>query len=66
MLPKYTAIKPTQIDIIAQPYLRAFVDINATDLASYQALVNVFTSEGVLKSRMDVSAIMLTKAEVGL
>ncbi|WP_419951689.1 ABC transporter substrate-binding protein [Methylobacterium sp.] len=66
VLPKYTAIKPTQIDIIAQPYLRAFVDINATDLASYQALVNVFTSEGVLKSRMDVSAIMLTKAEVGL
>lgn len=66
VLPKYTAIKSTQVDIVAQPYLRAFADLNATDLASYQALVNVFASEGVLKSPMDVGAIMLSKAEVGL
>ena len=66
VLPKYTAIKPTQVDIVAQPYLRAFADLNATDLASYQALVNVFASEGVLKTPIDVGAIMLTKAEVGL
>lgn len=66
VLPKYTAIKPMQVDIVAQPYLRAFADLNATDLASYQALVNVFASEGVLKSPMDVGAIMLSKAEVGL
>ena len=66
VLPKYTAIKPAQVDIVAQPYLRAFADLNATDLASYQALVNVFASEGILKTPMDVGAIMLTKAEVGL
>ena len=64
MLPKYTAVKPSQVSIVAQPYLRAFGDINETDLASYQALVEVFASEGVLKSRMDVHDIVLKRSEV--
>jgi len=54
ILPKYTAIKPDQVGIVAKPYLRAWNDLNDTDLKSYQALVDVFQKEGVLKERIDV------------
>ncbi|WP_430911598.1 ABC transporter substrate-binding protein [Methylobacterium sp. sgz302541] len=66
VLPKYTAIKAPQVEIVAQPYLRPFADLNAKDLASYQALVDVFAAEGVLKKPMKVADIMLAKAEIGL
>ena len=66
ILPKYTAIKAGQVETVAQPYLRSFADLNDTDLASYQALVNVFVAEGVLKKPMKVSDVMLKKGEIGL
>ncbi|MGA7323559.1 MAG: ABC transporter substrate-binding protein, partial [Rhodomicrobium sp.] len=49
ILPKYTAVKPEQTGVVAQPYLRAWKDLNSVDLASYQAFVDVFRTEGVLK-----------------
>ncbi|QWA09197.1 ABC transporter substrate-binding protein [Sodalis ligni] len=38
----FTPIKPDQLPLVAQPYLRAWKDIDAEDIHSYQALVDVF------------------------
>ncbi|WP_375457304.1 ABC transporter substrate-binding protein [uncultured Methylobacterium sp.] len=65
ILPKYTAIRPEQIDLVAQPYLRGFKELNETDVASYQALVDVFTKEGVLPAKVDVRPKFLTAADLG-
>lgn len=64
ILPKYTAVKPEQVEIVAQPYLRAWKDLDATDLASYQAFVNVFRSEGVLKQDFDIKPFILKPADL--
>src|ERR1700732_99213 len=48
LIPKYTPIRAEQLELLAQPYLRPFGDLNDTDLSSYQALVDVFQKEGVL------------------
>lgn len=64
VLPKYTAIREDQLLSVAQPYLRGFKDINDTDIASYQALVDVFTKEGVLSGTVDVRSKMLTPADL--
>jgi NitT/TauT family transport system substrate-binding protein len=65
ILPKYTAIKPEQVGIVAKPYLRAWKDLNETDIKSYQALVDVFHKEAVLKEPMDVKAVLLKPADFG-
>lgn len=65
ILPKYVPLKADQTGIVAQPYLRAFAEIDATDLASYQALVDVFASEGVLKRAFDVRDIVLKPSDLG-
>jgi NitT/TauT family transport system substrate-binding protein len=39
IIPKYTPIRPDQLELLAKPYLRAFGELNDTDLNSYQALV---------------------------
>ncbi|EOH6072830.1 ABC transporter substrate-binding protein [Burkholderia cenocepacia] len=59
LIPRYTPIKPEQAGTVAQPYLRAWKDIDATDIASYQALVDVFQKEGVLKQHVDASSLIL-------
>jgi NitT/TauT family transport system substrate-binding protein len=64
VLPKYTAVKPEQVEIVAQPYLRAWKDLNDVDLASYQAFVNVFRSEGVLKQDFDIKPFILKPADL--
>ncbi len=64
ILPKYTAVKPDQVEIVAQPYLRAWKDLNDTDLASYQAFVNVFRSEDVLKKDFDIRPFILKPADL--
>lgn len=61
---KYTAIKGDSVRIIAQPYLRAWTELNDTDVKSYQALVDVFHKEGVLKERMDVKTVLLKPADL--
>jgi NitT/TauT family transport system substrate-binding protein len=61
---KYTAIKGDNVRIIAQPYLRAWSELNDTDVASYQALVDVFQKEGVLKERMDVRTVLLKASDL--
>ncbi len=66
ILPRYTAVKPDQVGVAAQPYLRAFADLDATDVASYQALVDVFAAEHVLAAPMKVGDLLLKKTEVGL
>jgi NitT/TauT family transport system substrate-binding protein len=61
---KYTAIKGENLRVIAQPYLRSWKEIDATDIASYQALVDVFQKEGVLKARMDVKSVLLKASDL--
>lgn len=63
IIPKYTPIRAEQLELLAQPYLRGFSDLNETDLNSYQALVDVFTSEGALKERMDVRTKILSMSD---
>jgi len=65
IIPKYTAIKDSQLDLLAKPYLRGFTDLNETDLDSYQAFVDIFVSEGVMSEPMDVRTKILTMAEFG-
>ena len=50
----------------AQPYLRSFADLDATDLASYQALVDVFVAEQVLKKPMRIEGMILQAKDIGL
>lgn len=61
---KYTAIKGDNVRIIAQPYLRAWNELNDIDIKSYQALVDVFHKEGVLKERMDVKTVLLKASDL--
>ncbi len=60
IIPKYTAIREDQLDLLAKPYLRSFSDLNETDLDSYQAFVDVFVSEGVMEAPMDVRTKILS------
>lgn len=64
VLTKYTAVKPEQIGIVAQPYLRAWKDLSDVDLASYQAFVNVFRAEGVLKQDFDIKPFILKASDL--
>lgn len=61
---KYTAIKGDQVRVIEQPYLRAWNEIDDTDVRSYQALVDVFQKEGVLKERMEVRTVLLKSSDL--
>lgn len=63
IIAKYTAVRPDQAEFVAQPFLRAWSDLNDEDLASYQAFVDVFYAEGVLRDRMDVRSIILTEED---
>lgn len=65
VLPAYTPIKVDQLDLVAQPYLRGFKDLNDTDVKSYQALVDVFIAEGVVPGPINVREKLLTKADLG-
>lgn len=64
IISKYTAIKPDQVKLVAQPYLRGHKDLNDTDIKSYQALVDVFHKEGVLKERFDVKNVVLKPGDI--
>lgn len=64
IIPKFTAIRENQLDLLAKPYLRGFSDLNETDLNSYQAFVDVFVSEGVMKKRMDVRTKILKMSDL--
>ena len=65
-IPNYTPIKPDQLELLAQPYLRGFKDLNDTDIKSYQALVDIFIKEGVLTGPLNVRDKLLTRAELGM
>ncbi|MFM9880789.1 MAG: ABC transporter substrate-binding protein [Burkholderiaceae bacterium] len=60
---KYTAMKGDNVRVIAQPYLRGWNELNDTDIKSYQALVDVFHKEGVLKERIDVKTVLLKASD---
>ena len=64
IIPKFTAIRENQLDLLAKPYLRGFSDLNETDLNSYQAFVDVFVSEGVMAKRMDVRTKILKMSDL--
>ena len=64
VLPKYTAVKQEQVEIVAQPYLRPWNELNDTDLSSYQALVDVFRSDGVIKQDFDIRPFMLKPGDI--
>lgn len=61
---KYTAMKGENVRIIAQPYLRGWKELDDVDIRSYQALVDVFHKEGVLKERMDVRTVLLKASDM--
>jgi NitT/TauT family transport system substrate-binding protein len=65
ILPKYTALKPEHVELVAKPYLRPWTELNETDLDSYQAFVDVFHKEGVLTERIDVRTKILVAADFG-
>ena len=65
VIPNFTPIKPDQLELVAQPYLRGFKDLNDTDVKSYQALVDVFIKEGVLVGPLNVRDKLLSKADLG-
>lgn len=62
---KYTALEPDQASYVAQPRLRSFSDLDATDLDSYQKFIDVFVAEEVLEQDMKVQDLMLDAAELG-
>lgn len=64
IIPKYTAIQESQLDLLAKPYLRPFYDLNETDLNSYQAFVDIFHEFGVMKNKMNVREKILKKDEL--
>ena len=64
-IPNFTPIKPDQLELLAQPYLRGFKDLNDTDIKSYQALIDVFIKEGVLAGPLNVRDKLLSKADLG-
>ena len=59
IIPEYTAIRDTQLEFLAKPYLRGFADLSETDMNSYQAFVDVFVSEKVMSEPMDVRSKIL-------
>ncbi|HWM48306.1 MAG TPA: ABC transporter substrate-binding protein [Xanthobacteraceae bacterium] len=63
---KYTPIPASQVHLVAQPYLRGWAELNEVDLKSYQAFVDVFTSEGALKQTFNVKDIILTRQDLGM
>ncbi len=65
VLPNFTPIKADQLELVAQPYLRGFKDLNDTDIKSYQALVDIFIKEGVLAGPLNVRDKLLTQPELG-
>ncbi|AWM00454.1 ABC transporter substrate-binding protein [Bradyrhizobium amphicarpaeae] len=65
ILTKYTPIKEDQLELLAQPYLRGFKDLNDVDLKSYQALVDVFIKEGVVAGPINVKDKILAKSDLG-
>jgi NitT/TauT family transport system substrate-binding protein len=65
ILVKYTPTKSDQLELIAQPYLRGFKDLNETDLKSYQALVDVFVKDGVIGGPVNVRDKLLARSDLG-
>jgi len=65
VISKYTPVKEDQLELLAQPYLRGFKDLNDTALKSYQALIDVFIKEGVLAGPLNVRDKLLAKSDVG-
>ena len=63
VIPKYTPIRPEQLGPLAKPYLRAFDELNDTDLNSYQALVDVFQKEGILTEKINVREKILKRTD---
>jgi ABC-type nitrate/sulfonate/bicarbonate transport system substrate-binding protein len=59
ILPRWTAVQPAQLELVDKLYLRAWRDVNETELNSYQALVDIFSSEGVLRQPMAVRDLIL-------
>jgi NitT/TauT family transport system substrate-binding protein len=66
IIAKYTPIPAGDVQLVAQPYLRAWNELNDVDLNSYQALIDVFHKEGALKHRVDVRSIILSKKDLGM
>jgi NitT/TauT family transport system substrate-binding protein len=66
IIAKYTPIPAGDVRLVAQPYLRAWNELNDVDLNSYQALIDVFHKEGALKQRVDVRSIILSKKDLGM
>lgn len=65
IISEYTALEPEQAAYVAQPRLRSFSELDATDLESYQKFINVFVKEEVLDQEMIAKDLVLDKAALG-
>ena len=65
IISEYTALEPEQAAYVAQPLLKRFDDLDATDLDSYQKFINVFIEEGVLDKDMIAKDLVLEKTALG-
>lgn len=65
IISEYTALESEQAAYVAQPLLKRFDDLDATDLDSYQKFIDVFAEEGVLDKEMVAKELVLDKAELG-
>lgn len=65
IISEYTALEPEQAAYVAQPRLRSFSELDATDLESYQKFINVFVQEEVLDQEMIAKDLVLDKAALG-
>ena len=63
VIAEYTAVTDAQAEFVAQPYLRGWEELNETDIASYQAFVDVFHKHGALEEAMDVQDLILTEED---
>lgn len=59
ILPRYTPIRADQVTSVAQPLLRGFSDLDATDIHSYQALLDMFAAAKLLPEGFTASSMLL-------
>jgi NitT/TauT family transport system substrate-binding protein len=66
IIAKYTPIPANQVQLVAEPYLRAWDELSEVDLKSYQALIDVFYADGALKQKMSAKEMILGKTDLGM
>lgn len=61
---KYTPVTPDTISTVVPMYFRGSKDIAAADIAAYQKFSDIFVDGGAMKTRVDVSKLVLRRSEL--